>query len=47
MRIPDENTAAICGLFCGTCPDYRDIVRTIRLWKNHTASNSGRISGSG
>ena len=22
MRIPDENTAAICGLFCGTCPDY-------------------------
>lgn len=22
MRIPDENTAAICGLFCGTCPSY-------------------------
>ena len=22
MRIPDENTAGICGLFCGTCPSY-------------------------
>ena len=24
MRIPDENAAGICGLFCGTCPDYPD-----------------------
>lgn len=22
MRIPDESTAGICGLFCGTCPYY-------------------------
>lgn len=22
MRIPDQNAAGICGLFCGTCPDY-------------------------
>ena len=24
MRIPDEKCAAICGLFCGTCPSYPD-----------------------
>ena len=24
MRIPGENAAGICGLFCGTCPDYPD-----------------------
>ena len=23
-RIPGEETAAICGLFCGTCPSYPD-----------------------
>lgn len=22
QMIPDEKTAAICGLFCGTCPSY-------------------------
>ena len=22
MRVPDENAAGICGLFCGTCPSY-------------------------
>ena len=21
-RIPDDSTAGICGLFCGTCPSY-------------------------
>ena len=24
MRVPDENAAGICGLFCGTCPSYPD-----------------------
>lgn len=23
-RVPDENAAGICGLYCGTCPSYPD-----------------------